>query len=438
MTLKDPVTGEMPDIDNAPDGSSPANISAHRKPSLRSIAVVLASHPPGFIPDPPNVINLSAVAVANEACLDLIATDVADSSVVAINGREIRPERQDGATFSTLRIPLTARELPRAGEYRVNVVTPAPGGGASNVFKLYAEPAPTWGTLERALILGALVAAMFWVFWMINAPLPKQSKAAGTMTSTLTVQTSLQASGSARQTGNPEAISSTPEPERWQLTWVAMLLILAIFTFGVGRALTGTWKSLLIDERNMQSLARLQLVLWTGLVISALATAAAWNIHMGRDDPLALNIPEELWILLGISSATLVGSNLIKTKQANPASQDISREAATQRLNEMSGGGQIGVGELAKNVSRVQARWTDMFMSEGIHNEGTLDVGKIQMFAFTLIVVLAYAAAFARTSYLPDHQDGPRFDFPSIGESLVALLGISSTAYLANKAANQH
>jgi hypothetical protein len=357
-------------------------------PTLTSIAVALASHPPGFIPKPPNVINLAAAAVANEASLTVTGENFVSGSRVRLNGRELMTEF---VSPTTLRAQLTAANVSN------------PGGGLSNVMKLYAEPEPKWGLLEKALVLGALGAAALWIYWIITA----------------------------------WGRSTTAEPARWQLTWLVMFVILAVFTFGVGRALTGTWKSLLIDERNMQSLSRLQLMLWTWLVISAIATAAAWNIHIDADDPLGIHVPEQLWILLGISAATLVGSNLIKTQQA--AQTDTTpQQAAGTTLMDTTDGEQTEKGQLAQNVSRVQARWTDMFKSEGVDKVGTLDVGKIQMFFFTLIVVLAYVAAFARTSYTAPVGNVPaKFDFPPLGESLVALLGISSTAYLANKAAKQ-
>jgi len=374
---------------------------ANPKPTLTSIAVALASNPPGFVPIPPNVINLSAIAVVNEASLTVTGADFVSESRVRLNGRELATEFVSPAS---LRAQLTAANLSKPGEYRVTVFTPAPGGGMSNAMKLFVEPEPKWGLLEKALVLGALGAAALWIYWIITA----------------------------------WDRSATPEPARWQVTWLVMFVILAVFTFGVGRALTGTWKSLLIDERNMQSLSRLQLMLWTWLLISAIATAAAWNIHIAADDPLGLHVPEQLWILLGISSATLVGSNLIKTQQA--AKTDTPPQQTTETtLMDTTGGEQTEKGQLAQNVSRVQARWTDMFKSEGVDKTGTLDVGKIQMFFFTLIVVLAYVAAFARTSYIPDPDvtTKARFDFPPLGESLIALLGISSTAYLANKAAKE-
>ena len=113
-----------------------------------------------------------------------------------------------------------------------------------------------------------------------------------------------------------------------------MFIIMAVFTFGVGRALTGTWKSLLIDERNKQSLSRLQLVLWTGLVTSAIAAAVAWNIHIKAADPLGIQIPQEILVLLGISGTALVGSNFIKQQQSAPDAA-LTPEEAEKNFAEM-------------------------------------------------------------------------------------------------------
>jgi hypothetical protein len=47
------------------------------------MTVALGSHPPGFIPDPPNVINLSAIAKVNEGALTVTGESfVSGSSTV--------------------------------------------------------------------------------------------------------------------------------------------------------------------------------------------------------------------------------------------------------------------------------------------------------------------------------------------------------------------
>src|SRR5215212_12078268 len=137
------------------------------------------------------------------------------------------------------------------------------------------------------LVGGALIAAALWILWMINAPLLDLLGKADTTKAAEAVEKCIAAT--VPEQGGQEEIrdaKSACEPAQWQLVWFTMFLILAVFVFGVGRALTGTWKSLLIDGRNKQSLSRLQLVLWTWLVTSSIAAALAWNIHIGADDPI--------------------------------------------------------------------------------------------------------------------------------------------------------
>ena len=73
----------------------------------------------------------------------------------------------------------------------------------------------------------------------------------------------------------------------------------------------------------------------------------------------------------------------------------------------------------------------DLFQGEEIGNAAHLDLGKIQMFYFTLVLVLAYVvmlgAMFSRNS-------GPiNNTLPRLPAGIVALLGISSEGYLVNK-----
>lgn len=246
--------------------------------------------------------------------------------------------------------------------------------------------------------------------------------------------------------------------------WLSSLVILGLFTLGVGHALTGTWKSLLIDDRNKVSLSRLQLALWTGLVLSTYATVVVWNRTDGSPNPLNVPMPQELWILLGISTASLVGSNLIKSDQekkpsvldtprALPASVASKKRAIVRAL---AAHRQVSEGQLAANEKPEQARWTDIFKGEGVDNFTYLDLGKVQLFFFTVILVLLYATAVGSRfdghtrDYTGEHatvenlteaeraaRGQDEFEFPDFDEAMVALLGISHAGYLANKAAKQ-
>jgi hypothetical protein len=81
------------------------------------------------------------------------------------------------------------------------------------------------------------------------------------------------------------------------------------------------------------------------------------------------------------------------------------------------------------------ARWSDLFSGEETANASVLDMAKIQMFFFTLVIVVAYCSALGSMFLDSLGANGsPISTFPSIHPSMVILLGISHTGYLTNKA----
>ena len=56
--------------------------------------------------------------------------------------------------------------------------------------------------------------------------------------------------------------------------WLGTLILLTVFTIIAGQGIMGLWGGLLIDERNKISLSRLQMILWTIVVVSGFLTAA--------------------------------------------------------------------------------------------------------------------------------------------------------------------
>jgi hypothetical protein len=215
-------------------------------------------------------------------------------------------------------------------------------------------------------------------------------------------------------------------------SWIATLILLLLFLVITGEGITGFWRGALIDERNKMSLSRFQLVLWTCIVLSAYLAAVLANLAKASSDPLAVGIPSELWILMGISATSLVASPLVSSNKKKPTPDPVE-EAYT--INQLSNQGtdpkDIGSqGLIVVNSNPEMARWSDMFKGEETGNAALLDIGKIQMFYFTLIAALAYAFAlgtqFRAQGSLIDH-------LPALPNSFLALLGISHAAYLANK-----
>jgi hypothetical protein len=81
-------------------------------------------------------------------------------------------------------------------------------------------------------------------------------------------------------------------------------------------------------------------------------------------------------------------------------------------------------------ISPEFSRWGDLFKGEEAGNAAAVDLGKLQMFFFTFVLVLGYGAAVAAAF----SREGPLTALPAVEDGMNILLGISHTGYLANKA----
>src|SRR5260221_3374225 len=190
------------------------------------------------------------------------------------------------------------------------------------------------------------------------------------------------------------------------LTWLIIVGLFLAFLFIVGHGITGRLQGLLIDERNKMSLSRLQMVLWTIVILSGLLTIALANIGRGSPTPLAIVVPTQVWLLLGISTTSLVGSPLLRSNK-------------------------MAAGKIKVREDLHEAEVADLFRGEETTNCNTLDLARVQMFFFTLVLVLAYAVLLGS---LFDHAHDVIGSLPDIDPSITTLLGISHAGYLANKA----
>ena len=205
------------------------------------------------------------------------------------------------------------------------------------------------------------------------------------------------------------------------LTWLINLAIFLVFIVIIGDGITGRWSGLLIDDRYKMSLSRMQTIAWTILVLSAFITAALTNISKeGPFNALNIGIPETLWLLLGISTTSLIGSPLIlgvKKRQPYPPLQSDN---------------QFTKGPIVFNKQIKDASWSDIFMGEEVSNDKVLDLGKVQMFYFTVLLVFAYGVMLALI--FNDPKQSVISGFPEPNAAVAGLLGISQAAYLVNKA----
>jgi hypothetical protein len=256
------------------------------------------------------------------------------------------------------------------------------------------------------------------------------------------------------------------EPDLRVASWFGLLGCMLLLFFVVGLGVTGRPLGILIDERKKMSLSRLQLVLWTAIVLAAYSNAVGYNVQSGEDfgDAINVAIPEELWVLMGISTTSLVGSPLLRQTKAQgdkqPDPQQLKKtltdlnmltEPMQTLLNSSTNGNPtvediVGatdnkvavVGTIVQNTEVNSAAFSDIFMGEESGNASIVDFGKLQMFFFTIVVVLTYALVLGDAfealgaSSVPSDNIGAA-GLPLLPEGIVALLGISHAGYLTNK-----
>lgn len=215
--------------------------------------------------------------------------------------------------------------------------------------------------------------------------------------------------------------------------WLINMLLLALFSTIAGHGITGLWRGLLIDDRNKMSLSRLQMTLWTIVVLSGLLTAALSNIAGGFAKPLEIQIGTELWLLMGISTTSLIGSPLLKAGKRTKTTREEELRPTLELLKEQGVAPEhvSHVGKIVTNKTIEDARWSDMFKGEETANAAHLDLAKIQMFYFTIILVIVYGVALGTVF----SESIARIDaLPVLDEGMISLLGISHAGYLVNKA----
>jgi hypothetical protein len=217
-------------------------------------------------------------------------------------------------------------------------------------------------------------------------------------------------------------------------SWLLILVLMTLFIVIVGHGLTRRLSGLLIDPRNKMSLSRFQMILWTVIILSGYFAAALYNLSKIYDNPLAIALQPELWTLMGISTVSLIGSPLIKSSKEFKTPDAAQQEFALQRAAVQRGIDKQDLdsrGLLIVNKSIDKASLSDMFATEETGDAGHLDLGKVQMFFFTLVLALSYAVALA---IMFDAPPDKILELPTLSQGMLALLGISNGGYLVNKA----
>jgi hypothetical protein len=280
-------------------------------------------------------------------------------------------------------------------------------------------------------------------------------------------------------------VSGLFAPKGWN--WALVMLFMIVFIALIGWLITGRFSGIFINERNKMTLSRFQLVIWTVIVLSAFLAIALERVKAGALDPLAIALPTQLWALLGISTASLVGSPLILSTKVQKTPTQPAKETAEKLLvraralnnpeirNTLAAEEKIKAddkklgaraltteesnardkntaavlkikadakedikknadanGILDSNKNFGDANFSEMFTGDEMDNKGLIDMAKVQMFFFTLIIAFSYMVLLV--NLIMTVEPAGLNSFPALSDGLVALLGISSGGYLTNKA----
>jgi hypothetical protein len=200
----------------------------------------------------------------------------------------------------------------------------------------------------------------------------------------------------------------------------------------LGLTIVGRPFGVLINEQNLVSLSRFQMVGWTLAVLAAYFTYALARLKAGRSaypDPLAVPIDWHLWALMGISTTSLVGSALIHTtKKDKEPDPGVTASTATGFGQSLAAVDNDREGLLYANPSKADARFVDMFQGNEIGDTAHIDLTKVQMFYFTIISILAFLVIITKSL-----RSGAIDRLPELPDGLIAILGISHAGYLTGK-----
>jgi len=235
----------------------------------------------------------------------------------------------------------------------------------------------------------------------------------------------------------------------WAWAIGSLTPIVGVMLWGLGSERRDPLAFLVDGDRNRYSLSKLQIGVWTALITGAISAAAVANLANLPDGASAstafnITIPEEVWALLGISTAGFVGSSVVKSQKRSSAAVPDGTEAAT----EVTGAGERRFTVRGAHAIADAPELADLVQAEGSSGPTDIDMGKVQMLIFTVVVMFAYVMVLVETfesgvtmvGTTPDGESAARMlvlsSFPAINGSLATLLAISHAGYLVNKSAS--
>lgn len=216
------------------------------------------------------------------------------------------------------------------------------------------------------------------------------------------------------------AIAPSRLTPHWTLS--AILIASAALTLMVGKLIFGSWWGVLITPQYTMSLSRTQTVVWTILICSSFMAVAFERLAAGAD-ALAFSVPNTLLGLIGISLTSAVASSAVLSgKSAKPATDAQVAMAAQKKNTDVE-----ACGTLFGHKDKSKASLMDLFQGDELGDAHTIDLGKVQMFFFTVVGAVVYLGEmYSQLGAVPT-------SLPDLPTNLVYLMGMSHAGYVGNK-----
>jgi hypothetical protein len=228
------------------------------------------------------------------------------------------------------------------------------------------------------------------------------------------------------------------------IAWIAGVLM------AFGYAVNGDIFGVAISSYNDYSLSKVQMALWTIVVLAALLTTAKLNLLsyfgpmppakdlvngvMVASGPLEIAIPGELLAAMGIAAFSTAAVPSILALKAGQGSSDDEVAAAQQNQAKTTGGDPNTVAVTGRAVGHTDpkhAGWLDIVTGDEAANAGKVDLSKVQQLLVTLLLLGTYVAMVVRV--FGTATTGLN-SLPALGEQFITLLAISHAGYLGYKA----
>lgn len=241
----------------------------------------------------------------------------------------------------------------------------------------------------------------------------------------------------------PEVYTSVPSVQVLEafavVTFVLDLMLVTAVVFGFGVAVTGRAMGIAMSGWNDYSLSKLQMALWTIVVLAAVLVFAKIRLlgvfgHVA--DPLQFTIPGDLLAAMGISAFTAAATPAILALKSSQSATSGEVNAAQQRVADGIGGkaqNTCATGRAVGRVSQESASWLDMVTGDETSNAGIVDLSKVQQLLITILLLGTYISMLIRvlaTATKADDLAG----LPNLSQYFVGLLAVSHAGYLAYKA----